>query len=228
MDLRLHVIGILMVIGVLLSILWANYVLKSFLKFLNKKLNKPIYDESKDLLNDWDALGIREYAILQSILIFIPLWIILLLMPILFNDLKYILVFLILNVIVTIPYIIMEMRNDVFVHNIKNKLDNGKYQMIIFTKKGYPINLMGLISFFNMSFCMFFGLLNYVLLGNFRFLILTFICLLIELMFLFIDYVDNFIPLDLKSKFGFVSYTAFLLIISFSLSLRFYSWTSWV
>lgn len=129
---------------------------------------------------------------------------------------------------VFIPLSIMEWRSNVFTHNKKQRLPNGVIKSIMFTGEGYPINMVGLVSMLNMWCCVLYGLGNYFQTYHIRFLVLTGICLLIELMFLFIDYVDKIIPLDLKSSSGFSTYAIILLSISFTLSLRFYSWTSWV
>lgn len=73
-----------------------------------------------------------------------------------------------------------------------------------------------------------FGLANYITEGHIRFLVLTLLCVIFELMIIFIDKVDKVLPVDLTDGHTFGVYGASLTVLSFVLSLIFYSWTSWV
>jgi len=228
MDLTIHIIGISIFAGIMLSVIWSCTLLRQLLIIFNKFCNEAIYDESKNLIESWDALNHKYGPIIQNIIVFIPLLVIFIILYFVFNRIEYIQTIYAMLLMVFIPISIMELRSDVFTHNKKQVLPNGVIKSIVFTGEGYPINVVGLASMFNMWCCVIFGLGNYFQNYHTRFFVLAFICLLFELMFLFIDYVDRIIPLNLKSSSGFLTYTIIILSLAFTLSLRFYSWTSWV
>ena len=228
MDLTIHIIGIAIFVGIVLSVIWSCTLLRLLLIRFNKFCDEPFYDENKHPFEDWDALNHKYGPIIQNIIVFMPLLAIFVILYFVFNRIEYIQTIFAMLLMVFIPLSIMELRSNVFTHNKKQILSNGVVKSVVFTGEGYPINIVGLASMFNMWCCVLFGLGNYFQNYHTRFLVLAFICLLFELMFLFIDYVDRVIPLNLKSSSGFFTYATIILSLAFTLSLRFYSWTSWV
>lgn len=228
MDLTIHIIGISLFVGIVLSVIWSCTLLRQLLITFNKFCNEPFYDESKNLIEDWNALNHKYGSIIQNFIVFIPLVVIFVILYFVFNRIEYIQTIYAMLLMVFIPISIMELRSDVFTHNKKQVMLDGVVKPVVFTDEGYPINFVGLASMFNMWCCVIFGLGNYFQDYHTRFLVLALICLLFELMFLFIDYVDRIIPLNLKSSSGFFTYAIIILSLAFTLSLRFYSWTSWV
>ena len=222
------ILGVSIFLSIILSIVWTVCILDKILLKINRLFNIKFYDENKHPIEDWDALGDRWGAILLNILSLIPGYLIFLIDYFVFNRAEFLLVIVFIFVVLIIPLSIMELRSNVFTHNKKQILSNGVVKSVVFTGEGYPINIVGLASMFNMWCCVLFGLGNYFQNYHTRFLVLAFICLLFELMFLFIDYVDKVIPLNLKSSSGFFTYAIIILFLAFTLSLRFYSWTSWV
>lgn len=228
MDYTIHIIGISIFIGLVLSVVWSCTLLRHLLIRFNKFCNKHFYNENKNLIEHWDALNHKYGTIIQNIIVYMPLFLIFIILYLIFNRIEYIQTIYAMWLMVFIPILIMEFRSDIFTHNKKQVLSNGVVKPIVFTGDGYPINIVGLASMFNMWCCVIFGLGNYFRTYHIRFLVLAFICLIFELMFIFIDYVDKVIPLNLKSSSGFFTYAIIILGLAFVLSLRFYSWTSWV
>lgn len=57
MDLTIHIIGISIFLGIVLSVIWSCTLLRKILIIINKFCKKPFYDENKHLIDSWDALN---------------------------------------------------------------------------------------------------------------------------------------------------------------------------
>ena len=201
-------IAILMGLSIILIILWQYFFVKPFYKWLNKKLDAPIYDETKNIVLEGPRYG--KPQALHHIISLIPIiFTFTVISPLIFPyfDDNYLALLVILGIMIPITFLYY--RDKVFIYPKKVILEDGTIKFIHFRPEGYSLRWYVMPNLVNMFCCMVYGFNNFYFSGNNNLIILIIVCLILELMIIFIEKTDKIFPLDLKTENG---YTVFAIL----------------
>lgn len=202
-------IALLLALSIFVLIVWLYLFVKPFYKWLNKKLDKPIYDERKNIVLEGPEYG--KPQALHNILSLIPIiFTFTVISPLIFPyfDDNYIVLLTLLGI--TIPPTFLYYRDNIFIYPKKVTLEDGTVKFIHFRPEGYSFRWYVMPHIVNMFCCMVYGVSNYYFNGNINVIFLIIVCLIMELMIIFIEKTDKIFPLDLKTENG---YTAFAITV---------------
>lgn len=221
----LQILVIFIMISVFVNILWLIFCITPFYTWLDRHFNfiNYKYRERWDFLSHHDIKGDGKYhMILNNYLLVLPFPIVSFIIPqILFPESIYI-YGLIVFFAITVPIVITYLRENVF--SFKPELiEEGDYTKINhFHSNKYPANYTSAVSLPIVWCFIFFGLGNYLNNYNLKFLLLTIICLICEIMLLFPEKMDKILPLELTTSNGWWTFAIILMGISIASSFIIY------
>lgn len=93
------------------------------------------------------------------------------------------------------------------------KVSETKVKIVNFRPGGYPLSYYCILTLFLMISCYYFGVVQYILTLNSKFLLVILVTFVIEVSVIFIDYTDKIFPVNLQTYDGFWVYTLFTMLI---------------
>ena len=214
-EMIIFLIGI--VIAIPFMILWGKYILRPIYIFLNKKIDKPIFNEKYENALAFEPRG--KVAIIHSFMSFLPMLIVTYIIPELIFPGKYTLwlpgIFGIMCL-----YAIIHLREDIFIKaKITKNFDNTS-TIEHFQHEGYSLTYFIFLGLINLVPLCVWGIDFYILYGQSKYLITIIICLIVEFLIVFPEITDKFMPFDLKTRNGWWLFLMITTLISFGVAFR--------
>lgn len=205
----LFVLVMFLFAGLFLSFLFNYLFFARFCKFLDKHFDSIHYDETK---NFWieDALGDGVGIIIICAFVLIPFSIISFAVPYFYFDFQEGFWAIIMIICFFIPLFFIFLKNDIFVDY--KTLSNG---FEISTPK-YNRGRVLLITIFVMGAFVIFGLRNYVIHPDLKFILYMIFCILVEIVSIYISNLNKYLPIKIMTDedYKYFSYVVFFLIFA--------------
>jgi len=208
-------------LGAIAMLVWMKYFMMPIYKFLDS-VGLIKLDTNKTVMKDWDVIGNKGYAVLNLVIMLLPIIFAIVLPDLLLERIFYSYGVILLILLVILPAIVLELRVDVFNHRKQVLYKGVVIQNIFFDGEHYPLEITWVFSFLNMWFCIFFAIGNYFLSHHYYFLIYMIITFIIEFLILFVDKVDGVLSINLKNSVSYFSYMIILVVLSFGIALVVY------
>lgn len=203
-----RIIPIFIILSLVGIALFEYFLLRPFYLYLSSKADKPFYN-GKNLPSF--AIKRGKYFLLNLFLDICVIFFIMEIPNLIYPSILYQLATL--AIIWTIFPMIFIMHRKVF-HDPKIvKVSETQVKIVNFRPGGYPSSYYCILTLFLMISCYYFGVVQYILTLNSKFLLVILVTFVVEVTVIFIDYTDKIFPVNLQTYDGFWVYTLFTMLI---------------
>lgn len=207
---EMNILACYLLIGLAVSVFNAFFVLKPFYKWINRNIKEDFYDETKSPAFDFDVINGKYGVLLNLFFGFLPFILIgFVLSAFLTSHYEYLYGLVIIGSMFLVLFILCH-RDHVYSHP---NFSAENIEKIHFTENKYSFVFSMIISMFLTVALTLSGITNLIETGEVKYLIWCIVTFVFILMILFVDKVDNLVPINLHKRLNFLSFELSLVII---------------
>ena len=207
-----------MFIGFFISIIWSYYVLRPYYVYPSSKMDEPFYDGSSMITSSETFRG--RYYLLNGLLILAPFVLVASVIPdMLFHNVFYYMISIIFCSIILLGFII-DLRGEIFFH--PRFVKHGELAVLEhFSPDGYSYTYYYVLGIIIVALFIIFGVFYYLYRPNMNSILMIIICSISMVLTIFPDWTNQFIPLNLRTRNGYIIYALSIITILFIISLMY-------
>ena len=235
---EMNILACYLLIGLAVSVFNAFFVLKPFYKWINRNIKEDFYDETKSPAFDFDVINGKYGVLLNLFFGFLPFILIgFVLSAFLTSHYVYLYGLVIIGSMFLVLFILCHRDHvfsqpnfndktiekpsfsDIFILTLKGRVYSHpnfsaeNIEKIHFTENKYSFVFSMIISMFLTVALTLSGITNLIETGEVKYLIWCIVTFVFILMILFVDKVDNLVPINLHKRLNFLSFELSLVII---------------